>query len=80
MARGQSSQGQGCTEYLGLSRPTPHPNPGPPVGGRCLAQSAQVAQRLGKSHTLGGPSAHSPAPAARGRCRTVPARLGRNAD
>lgn len=45
MARGQSSQGQGCTECLGLSRPTPHPNPGPPAGGRCLAPSAQEGAR-----------------------------------
>lgn len=70
MARGQSSQGQGCTKCLGHSWPDTTPQSRPPVGGPAWFRAPRRAVAGPEPHPQGGPVSTAPSPAARGRCRT----------
>ena len=78
MARGLNSQGEGCTEYLGSVGQHQIPTSGDHRigGGAALLTAPSGAGPRQEPHP--GPAV--PAPATRGRCRTVRARLGRSTD
>lgn len=85
MARGQSSQGQGCTECLGLSWPDTTPQSQATSGGALPSSEPPGGQTLGRSHTLRGalylqPPPRPPGVTAARICLMVPAGLRRNAD